>query len=30
MYNPKNKYGFITPEASTNIFLQKLIYTAIH
>lgn len=30
MYNLKNKYGIITPEAFTNIFLQKLIYIAIH
>ena len=30
MYNLKNKYGIITSEAFTNIFLQKLIYIAIH
>lgn len=30
MYNLKNKYGLITPEAFTNIFLQKFIYITIH
>lgn len=30
MYNLKNKYGIITPEAFTNIFLQKFVYIAIY